>query len=576
MAVSQALTVTKVSQSAADNTSTVRIKWTSTQTGSSYNINTRTAYYYVSINGGEESEYAVTYTLPLQTTKTIVDTTIVVPHKSDGTGVVAVRTWMDTRISAGVVTKSAELTLDTILQKSTLSAGIGTLGKPHMLTVRRQVDSFTHTITYTCGTDSGTICTNVASESVAWVPPVRLAEQAPDGNSVSVTLTITTYDGNVLVGTSSVPVTCAIPVTEEFAPVLRATLSDATWHEAEYGACVQGRSMLKIDITTEGAYGARIKSVKTTFDGKTYTNSGTVITDVINGAGTLEAKIVVTDSRERTTTSTFDVAVLEYEHPKITALTALRCNEDGTLNPSGDCLLVKFSSAVWSLGGKNTADYYIGYKGVNQSWYKGVSLSDLSGQYAVTDGTYLIPAGSGESYTVMLSVTDSFNKVSATAAGPSAKKVWSLMKKGGVIVGIAVGKVAEHEGYFDIGMPVKFSGGGDCVVEQGEVDGWTYRKWDSGVAECWITAAHAMQMSAAMGGLYTGNNPAPPLNYPFSFAQQPVENVTVTSDAGIGVFCCVNGGNSTSSSAAYNVCALSGITADTTFHFHYHITGRWK
>ena len=78
MAVSQSLSVTEVAGSAnvADNSSKVRILWTSTQTGQSWNGYTRTAYYWVSINGGAETKYSVSYTLPQYSTKTILDTTI--------------------------------------------------------------------------------------------------------------------------------------------------------------------------------------------------------------------------------------------------------------------------------------------------------------------------------------------------------------------------------------------------------------------------------------------------------------------------------------------------------------------
>lgn len=66
MAVSQSLAVDQIGQSVEGNYSTVRIRWTSTQTGSSRNGFTRTAYYYISINGGAEQEYTVSYTLPGQ------------------------------------------------------------------------------------------------------------------------------------------------------------------------------------------------------------------------------------------------------------------------------------------------------------------------------------------------------------------------------------------------------------------------------------------------------------------------------------------------------------------------------
>ena len=131
MSVSQSLTVTEVSGSVnqSANTSKVRILWQSTQTGESWNGYTKTAKYYVSINGGAEKEYSVSYTLPQSTTATILDTTITVTHNGDGTGSIKVRVWMNTGISAGVVEKTQSLTLTTIPRASTLSSAANrTLG----------------------------------------------------------------------------------------------------------------------------------------------------------------------------------------------------------------------------------------------------------------------------------------------------------------------------------------------------------------------------------------------------------------------------------------------------------------
>lgn len=126
MAVTQSLSVTEVSGSinTSANTSKVRILWKSTQTGDSWNGYTRTAKYYVSINGGAEKEYVVSYTLPQNSTNTIVDTTLTITHKSDGSGSVKVRTWMDTRINAGEIEQTKTLTLTKITKptvKMTLS-----------------------------------------------------------------------------------------------------------------------------------------------------------------------------------------------------------------------------------------------------------------------------------------------------------------------------------------------------------------------------------------------------------------------------------------------------------------------
>ena len=131
MAVTQSLSVTEVSGSVNidANTSQVRILWTSTQSGDSWNSSTRTAKYYVSINGGEYTEYSVSYTLPQNATVTIVDTTITVTHKDNGSGSVHVKTWMDTGISAGVVEKAYYCSLTDIPKAVSISsAPAATLG----------------------------------------------------------------------------------------------------------------------------------------------------------------------------------------------------------------------------------------------------------------------------------------------------------------------------------------------------------------------------------------------------------------------------------------------------------------
>jgi hypothetical protein len=41
----------------------------------------------------------------------------------------------------------------------------------------------------------------------------------------------------------------------------------------------------------------------------------------------------------------------------------------------------------------------------------------------------------------------------------------------------------------------------DCIVEQGTSGSWTYRKWNSGVAECWGTLSGTLAPSEAESGL---------------------------------------------------------------------------
>lgn len=474
-------------------------------------------------------------------------------------------------------TGSKTFTLDTIPRKSSLTVATGKLGEAQTLTVTQKSSDFTHTITYVCGSTTGTVCTKSKQTSISWTPPVTLAEQAPEGDSVSVTFTIETFSGDTSVGTMSpTPIVCIIPHNNTFVPVLMPTITDATGYHDTYGGCVQGQSKLQVDIETYGAYGAWITSVKTEFEGQVYTGTN-VTTNIIKKSGSLPVTITVTDSRGRVSTSSTLISVLAYEIPKISYLTATRCNADGTVNPSGAYMLAKFSASVYSLNSKNKASYYVGYKKVSETNHTAVHLDDLTNKYSVTS-SYVVPADTAYSYTIIFTVVDAFGQARTTTIGAAEAKVFSFLKKNGKIVGAAVGKVAEHEGYFDFGWKLKASAGGDVVIEQGEKDGWTYRKWDSGVGECWKILAHSTTVATQWGNLYVGNA-TERQNYPFAFTSKPVETVSITSGSEMGFLYPERNGNGVNggyASARYNVCALSAITTAVTYYFNFHVTGRWK
>ena len=65
----------------------------------------------------------------------------------------------------------------------------------------------------------------------------------------------------------------------------------------------------------------------------------------------------------------------------------------------------------------------------------------------------------------------------------------------------------------------------DYVVEQGTSDIWTYRKWNSGIAECWGIYEMGSACDKAWGGLYYSNAITPRINYPFTFKSRPQETV---------------------------------------------------
>ena len=76
--------------------------------------------------------------------------------------------------------------------------------------------------------------------------------------------------------------------------------------------------------------------------------------------------------------------------------------------------------------------------------------------------------------------------------------------------------------------------GADCVVKQGTSGIWTYRKWQSGIAECWgvYTASIAVNISSPAYGGYRSNGNS--VNLPSGlFKANPVVNGTFNTSQGV-------------------------------------------
>ena len=445
------------SQSVANNTSTISWKL-QLISGSDGRIDSSASKKWsVTVNG---ETYSGTNTVGIanNTTKTLASGTTTIAHAANGTKTFSYSfsqqfsiTFSGTDI--GTKTGSGSGTLNTIARKSSLTASNGTLGTAQTLTVSRQSSNFTHTITYSCGSASGTIATKSSVTSISWTPPLTLASQNTTGTSVTVVFTITTYTGDTSLGTSTKTISCSIPSSVK--PTVSLSVSDAAGYSGTYGGYIQGLSKFKVVVTASGSQGSTIKAYKSTADGKTYTTAS-FTTDVIAGSGTLAINVTVTDSRGRTATASTTATVLTYSAPKITSLTVTRCDASGNSDTSGAYLAVVFSNSVTSLNAKNTATYTVQYKKTSASAYTTQTLTNYAGQLSVSNGKFIFSADTASSYNIILTVADTFKSSSKTATGSSAKKLWSILQQG---LGFAFGKVAELEGVLDIGFKTRFMGG---------------------------------------------------------------------------------------------------------------------
>ena len=622
MSVTQNLTVTETSYSVVNNTSQVRIVWTSTQGGLSWNGYTRTAYYYYSINGGSEVSKSVSYTLPKNATATIVDTTLTVAHNSDGSGTISVRTWMDTDIDIGIVEKSQTLTLTTIPRASTLSVSDGTLGTKTTLTADRKSSSFTHTLTWECGSYSGTLATKSSATSWPFTPELKLASVAPYGQKVYCTYTLSTYNGSTLVGTDSKAAWFTIPNSVK--PSCSLSLSDSKGYASIYGGYIQGESQLSVTINATQAYSSPISRYSASANGVTYSTQ-TFTTSVLTNVGSNTISATVTDGRGRPGSTSSSITVLEYKRPRITNLKVRRCNADGTENDRGGYGKISFHCTITPLSNKNTKACSMDYRQSGTSEWTAAPTINLSA-YDQDCNPPVIQMSDAHSYEVRIKLLDRFGTTIVTTSVSTGYCLYHIPASG---KGITFGGIAEGDG-FNVKMDATFGenvnmkknlqldgnmscksitctslrataagdigtashtvavldnsgwiyyrtlrglradlGINDYVVQQGTSGIWTYRKWSSGVAECWGSYT-STGGSSTEGSLYwKGTSTAYPSGL---FIATPIAEATLQGNWIGGIL--NSDSHSKDSFVGYVWTALN--TSSYNFIINIRATGQWK
>ncbi len=367
---------------------------------------------------------------------------VTVKHSDDGSKTLPVAFSIDMQskdFTAGALSGTGSMPLTKIARRSTLTIGNGTLGVLQQLKITKQSDSFTHTITYKCGSLSGTICSASAATTIPWTPPLSLASQNTTGTTLSVVVTITT-DG---VGSYSTTIICTIPSSVKPSVVL--SVSDAAGYFDTYGAYILGRSRLSIKATPTPAYGSAIKSYLIIADGKAYTTDA-VTTEVLQNSGNQKITAKVTDQRNYSSNEvSFPYTVYPYSVPSIT-INAYRCNSSGAVDEEGAYMKIIASAVIAGLGGKNSAQYIIRYKKETDSSWTTVSGSGTS----YTSG--IIDCDSSVAWNIEATFTDAIDENTKAATVPPAFSLVDYYKTG---KGIAFGQIATRDG-FDCNLDAHF------------------------------------------------------------------------------------------------------------------------
>ena len=232
----------------------------------------------------------------------------------------------------------------------TVSVTSANMGGSITISMPRASSAFTHTLTYSMGTESGTIGTGFGT-SKSWTVPYSLANAIPKAKSGTCTITCKTYSGSTLIGTKTVTFTVNVPDNSNTKPSISCTTTPVSSLSSAFsGLYIQGKTKVKTVISAEGKYGADISKYYSTVQntGETSSPSGATYTHpapVSSG----QTKVIYSayDTRGIANSGNHYITVLPYNPPAIIPYTGEnsiicdRCTSDGTFSPSGTYIRIK-------------------------------------------------------------------------------------------------------------------------------------------------------------------------------------------------------------------------------------------
>lgn len=395
---------------------------------------------------------------------TIASGTTRVNHNNDGSKSFDISISVNVYQSSKWLTGSETFTLNTIPRASSISWKSGTssqIGKPNGTTIviSAASTSFTHTLKYSFGTKTGTICTKTSNTEVSWTIPTDFANEIPNAMSGSGKIICETYNGSTLIGTSTLAMTVSIAAESAYGDNFRPTISNCqlVLDNSDnsvingWGVAVSGYTKLKFTANADGNSGSSIKSFRIFDTTETRTlkwqPTGTSLNYTtaalsVSSNTTLKYKVDAIDSRGMDSFFAPEQSVLyyAYSNPVINTFSAQR---DLTNNKLINVLL---RHTIAPIGGKNSSTATLKYKKTTESeWH--IYGSIIANGTAVTIRDLVLDEFS--SYNLQVVVTDSLGNSVTSNAMISTVSVLMDWREGGK--GIAIGKVSELDG-FEINM----------------------------------------------------------------------------------------------------------------------------
>ena len=343
---------------------------------------------------------------------------------------------------------------------------------------------------------------------------------------------------------------------------------------------IQGYSTLAVTAYEANAKnGASITQYQATINEAVISSSGTTLNcGTISKSGNLILKVTAVDSRGYSVSVSKTITVAAYTKVDITNVVMRRVNEVEAVTQVE--LSATLSKILVSNVNKNAFRYlYYRYKKTSDTSYNSyttipsssITITDTSVKFKSDEFISLDP---DYSYHVQFYLLDKLTSEVYTVTLPAGTPLISKRrKKVGINNRNPKAALDVVGGFILDGVSV------DYIVQQGTSGIWTYRKWNSGIAECWGRKAVNTIVATAWGNVYaSGALEALNMAYPFTFKELPTLTTNLTCN-GYGAILMVPGATphaSTTSTGVFEICRGSPAANNVTYIVNYHAIGKWK
>ena len=313
--------------------------------------------------------------------RTFASAPLKIAHTPDGSKSFTISGFSGWIYASGTTYASAQtFTLPTIPRASSVSCSTANIGSNATITINRASTSFTHTLTYSFGSLSGTIATKTSSTNISWTIPTTFYGQIPNSKSGTGTITCQTYNGSTLIGSKSTSFTATVSESAS-KPTLSPTVSDSnsatTALTGNSSKFIKYYSNASVSTGAKARNSATLKSQKITCGAKSITSASGTINAVESGSFTFSA----TDSRGYTTTQTVNKTLIEY--------IKLTCSLNAGAPTTAGVATLKISGNYWdgvfgALANTLTVQYRYKTQGGSYGSWTTVSATKSNNTYNAT------------------------------------------------------------------------------------------------------------------------------------------------------------------------------------------------